>query len=119
MNLKFETEIKIDKILTSSDINKGQKRLVEIVKEKSDPYVPWLTGRLRNEVRTSKQIITYKAFNGGNKSYARKQFYTNRGLGKEGYNNGGKRGNKWHERMWNEHQEEIESEIKDILLGGK
>lgn len=118
MGFKIETEIKFDKQITKSDINRGQKRLVTLVKEKSDPYVPYLTGRLRSQVTTSKYVITYKAFNGGLKSYARKQYYTNRGMGKEGLSRGGKRGSNWTERMWNENKDEILEEIKNTIIGG-
>lgn len=119
MGFKIETEIKFDNPITKENINRGQKRLVVLVKEKSDPYVPFLTGKLRSQVTTSKYVITYKAFNGGTKSYARKQYYTNRGMGKGGINNGGKRGNKWTERMWNDNKDSITEEIKGILLGDK
>lgn len=118
MGFKIETEIKFDKQITKSDINRGQKRLVTLVKEKSDPYVPYLTGRLRSQVTTSKYMIVYKAFNGGTKSYARKQYNWNRGKGKEGMNGGGgKRGSNWTERMWNENKDEILEEIKNTVLG--
>lgn len=117
MGFKIETEIRFNNPITKDDINRGQKKLVTLVKEKSDPYVPFLTGKLRNQVATSKYVITYKAFNGGLKSYARKQYYTNRGMGKEGLNNGGKRGNKWTERMWAENQDAILEEIKNTILG--
>lgn len=117
MGFKIETEIKFDKRITKDDINRGQKKLVTLVKEKSDPYVPFLTGSLRSQVTTSKYIITYKAFNGGLKSYARKQYIENRGMGKEGMNGGGgKRGNTWTERMWAENQDAILEEIKNTIL---
>lgn len=116
---KFETEIKLDKMINSSDIERAQRKLINEVREKSDSYVPWLTGRLRNQVNTSKYIITYKAFNGGHMSYAARQYYTNAGLGKQGLHNGGKRGSQWTERMWNEQKDAICEEIKKELLGGK
>lgn len=118
MGFKIETEIKFDNPITKDDINRGQKKLVTLVKEKSDPYVPFLTGRLRSQVTTSKYMVTYKAFNGGTKSYASVQYHTNRGMGKEGLNRGGKRGNKWTERMWTENKDEILEEIKNTILGG-
>lgn len=117
MGFKIETEIRFDNPITKDDIKRGQKKLVTLVKEKSDPYVPFLTGRLRNQVTTSKYVITYKAFNGGTKSYASVQYKWNRGKGKEGMNGGGgKRGNKWTERMWTENKDAILEEIKNTIL---
>ena len=119
MKFDVKVELKFDKLPKAENVAKGQKRLVELVKEKSDPYVPFLTGKLRNEITTSKHIITYKAHHGGSKSYANIQYDTNRGMGKEGLNRGGKRGSEWTERMWNDCKDEITEEIKEILIGGK
>lgn len=118
MEFKIETEIKLNKTISKSTVAKGQKRLVEVVKEKSDPYVPWLTGELKNTARTTKEHIIYNATNGAETSYARKQYLGNRGMGREGLNKGGKRGARWTERMWEENKEEILEEIKNILLSG-
>ena len=116
---KIETEINLDTMVDDDDIKRAQKRLVTEVKEKSTPYIPVLTGRLRTQINVSKDTITYKAFNGGHKSYARKQYYTNRGKGMEGLLRGGKAGRRWTERMWEEQKDVICEEIKEELLGGK
>lgn len=119
MLFQIETEIKLENLLTKADVDRAQKRLVNEVVEKSDPYVPFLTGRLRNTVRKSKYYVTYRPFNGGNVSYANIQYRTNRGMGKEGINRGGQRGSRWTERMWEDNREVIESIIASELTGGK
>ncbi|MDY5098792.1 MULTISPECIES: minor capsid protein [Clostridia] len=118
MKFKIEAEVRLDKTINKSDIKRGQKRLVEVVREKSDPYVPWLTGELKNTAKTTDDMIIYNATNGAKTSYARKQYVGNRGMGREGVNRGGKRGSRWTERMWEENKEEILEEIKNVLLGG-
>lgn len=118
MKFKIEAEVKLDKTIDRSDIKRGQKRLVEVVREKSDPYVPWLTGELKNTARTTGTMIVYGATKGSEKSYARKQYHENRGMGREGVHRGGKRGSRWTERMWEENKEDILEEIKNVLLGG-
>ena len=52
-----------------------------------NPYVPFLTGNLKDvEVKISTDKVTYKA------DYAKKQFYTNAGMGRDGQSYGGLRG---------------------------
>lgn len=59
-----------------------------------DPYVPFLTGALKNSARLHTVIgsglVVYAT------PYARRQYYTNKG--------NGKRGRLWFERMKNDHK---------------
>ena len=74
--------------------------------------VPYKTGRLKDimvEIETSKVIY--------NAPYARKQYYTNKGLGKQGENSGGKRGKYWDKRMWNDRGNDIVKSIAQFVGG--
>ena len=74
--------------------------------------VPYKTGRLKDmmvEIQTSKVI--YKA------PYARKQYYTNKGLGKQGNSVGGLRGKFWDKRMWNDRGNDIVKSIAQFVGG--
>lgn len=110
--------IKMDstqKILLKRNLNKdgkAQEFFTKEVAKYSDNYIPFKTGRLKNmmiEIQTSK--IIYKA------PYAKKQYYTNKGLGKQGENNGGKRGKYWDKRMWQNHSNTIVKNIADFVGG--
>lgn len=111
--------IKMDdtgRILLKRYLNKdgqAQERFTKEVAKYSDNYVPFQTGRLKNmmiEIQVNK--IIYKA------PYAKKAYYTNKGLGKQGENSGGKRGKYWDKRMFNDRGNEI---IKSIarFVGGR
>lgn len=67
-----------------------------------NPYVPWLTGNLKDvEVEIGIDYVKYKA------PYAKKQFYTNQGKGKQGTSRGGLRGKRWDKRSWNDKGTEV------------
>ena len=76
----------------------------------SDPYVPFLTGDLKRSgtlaTTLGSGIVQY------NMSYARKNYYFNRGRGKQGTASGGLRGKMWFERMKADH-------LKEILTGAR
>lgn len=119
MEFKVDVEYDFDikNVLNTNDLDKAQEKFVELVKEKSDSYVPWDTGDLRKEVEAKKDMLIYQPHHGGSKSYAARNYYTNRGMGKEGKSNGGKRGPKWDEAMWADCKDEIVREIANILGG--
>lgn len=110
--------IKMDdtgKILLKRYLNKdgqAQEKFTKEVAKYSDNYVPFQTGRLKNmmiEIHPSK--IIYKA------PYARKQYYTNKGLGKQGESAGGLRGKFWDKRMWNDRGNDIVKSIAQFVGG--
>ena len=76
----------------------------------SDPYVPFLTGDLKRSgtlaTTIGSGVVQY------NMPYARKVYYFNRGMGKQGMASGGLRGKLWFERMKADH-------LKEILDGAK
>ena len=86
------------KILLARALNKNGAGQVKFTKECAknfDGYVPYLTGRLKNmmiTIETNK--IIYSA------PYAKKQYYTNKGMGRQGNSLGGKRGKFWDKRSW-------------------
>lgn len=110
--------IKMDdtgRILLKRYLNKdgqAQDKFTKEVAKYSDNYVPFQTGRLKNmmiEIQTSK--IIYKA------PYAKKQYYTNKGLGKQGNSAGGLRGKFWDKRMWNDRGNDIVKSIAQFVGG--
>lgn len=87
-----------------------QKYIDSEVLRYSDPYVPFLSGKLKGSGITS--TIVGSGLVHYNTPYARKNYYKNRGNGIQGLNNGGIRGRLWFERMKSDHK-------KDILGGTK
>lgn len=103
------------KILLKRALNKDGKAQEKFTKECAkwmNNYVPYDRGRLKDmmvEIQTSKVI--YKA------PYARKQYYTNKGNGKQGTALGGLRGKYWAKRAWIDHGDEIVKSIADFVGG--
>jgi len=97
------------------NFTKAQKFIDSEVLRLSDPYVPFRTGMMKKSGITGTVIgsgvVEYTA------PYAKPQYYTNAGLGKEGLNaaNGkkGLRGSFFFERMKADHKGEIEKKAKD------
>ena len=86
-----------EKILLKRKLNNnGQAQLffTNEVARLSEPYVPFQDGDLKNKKVVSSNKITYIM------PYARKQYFTNAGAGKEGTGKGGLRGKLWVKRCW-------------------
>lgn len=97
----------VDRILLKRSLNKngaGQQFFTHEVRRLSDPYVPFLTGALKNTATEEVNRITY------NTPYARRQYYENPGTGL--------RGPHWTERMWADRGKEIISATA-AYCGGK
>lgn len=77
-----------------------------------DGYIPMKSGILKKSHKPATIIgsglVTY------NTPYARKNYYENIGMGKEGLNKGGKRGRLWFERMKPDHLQGILKGVKRI-----
>lgn len=105
-----------DKILLKRRLNKngqGQRFFTSEVRRLSDPYVPFKQGGLKNiQVQVYADKIHYKA------PYAKKQFYENKGYGKQGTSYGGLRGKQWTKRMWSDKGKDIVKSVADYC-GGK
>lgn len=97
----------VDRILLKRSLNKngaGQQFFTHEVRRLSDPYVPFLTGVLKNTATEEVNRITY------NTPYARRQYYENPGTGL--------RGPHWTERMWADRGKEIVKAVAEYC-GGK
>ena len=97
----------VDRILLKRSLNKngaGQRFFTHKVRRLSDPYVPFLTGVLKNTATEEVNRITY------NTPYARRQYYENPGTGL--------RGPHWTERMWADRGKEI-VKVTAAYCGGK
>lgn len=97
----------VDRILLKRNLNrngKAQQFFTHEVRRLSDPYVPFLTGVLKNTATEEVNRITY------NTPYARRQYYENPGTGL--------RGPHWTERMWADRGKEIISATA-AYCGGK
>jgi len=110
--------IKMDdtgRILLKRALNKdgkAQEKFTKEVAKYSNNYVPYQTGRLKDmmvEIKTSKVIY--------NAPYAKKQYYTNKGKGKQGTSIGGLRGKFWDRRMWQDKGNEIVKSIAQFVGG--
>lgn len=114
------TKIKLEmdptqKILLKRYLNKNGDAQVKFTKEcakQMNNYVPFLTGRLKDmNIEMTATSIIYNA------PYARKQYYTNAGNGKQGMNSGGLRGKLWDKRMWPDKGPGIVKTIADFVGG--
>lgn len=114
------TKVKIQmnptqKILLKRKLNKNGDAQIKFTKEvakESNNYIPFQSGRLKDvmiEFKSDK--IIYHA------PYAKKQYYGNKGLGKQGTSLGGLRGKYWAKRAWIDHGDEIVKSIADFVGG--
>lgn len=94
-------KVKLDptnKILAKRKLQKGGEAQIFFTKQcakEMNNYVPFLTGRLKDmSVTIGTDYVKYDT------PYARKQYYTNSGKGKQGMSHGGRRGARWGTRMW-------------------
>ncbi|WP_346935311.1 minor capsid protein [Clostridium sp.] len=115
------TNVRVDiddsqKILLKRYLNKNGRAQVEFTKQvakHSNNYVPFKTGRLKDMMVTlESDKIIYSA------PYAKKQYYTNKGEGREGNSVGGLRGKQWTRRAWIDHGDKIVQSIAEFV-GGK
>lgn len=103
------------KILLKRHLNKNGQAQQMFTKECAkcfNNYIPYDTGRLKDmmvELQTNKIIY--------NAPYARKQYYTNKGLGNQGESIGGKRGKFWDKRAWNDQGDKIVQTISQFVGG--
>ena len=111
-------KIKMDstqKILLKRYLNQNGDAQVKFTKECAkamNNYVPFKTGRLKDMMITleSNRII-YSA------PYAAKNYYTNKGNGKQGTKLGGLRGKYWDKRMWTDKGDSIVQTIANFVGG--
>lgn len=114
MNVKLDMD-NTELILLKRSLNKNgdaQKFFTSEIRRLSDPYVPFRTGTLKNNVYVGTKQIIYKA------PYAAKNYYGNGGNGTQGTSRGGLRGKQWVTRMWaNRHSEIVQSVA--AFVGGR
>lgn len=91
---------------------KVQKYVDSEVLRCSDPYIPFLTGKLKESGTTS--TVVGSGMVHYNTPYARKNYYKNRGNGVQGTNRSGLRGRLWFERMKKDHLPHILKGVKRI-----
>lgn len=102
-NNNFKVTLKIaptNVLLARRNLQPGgkvQKYIDSEVLRCSDPYVPFLSGKLKESGITNTVIGSGMVHY--NTPYARKNYYKNRGNGVQGLNRSGIRGRLWFERM--------------------
>lgn len=115
------TKVKIQmdptqKILLKRKLNKNGDAQIKFTKEvakESNNYIPFQSGRLKDAmIEFKSDKIIYHA------PYAKKQYYGNQGLGKQGTSLGGLRGKYWDRRMWNDKGDKIVQNIA-AFVGGR
>lgn len=115
----MKVKIKIDPanaILAKRKLGKGgeaQKFMVHEVQRVMNPYVPFLSGNLKDdEMQETDTGVEYNA------PYAKRQYYENGGNGIDGTSKGGLRGKEWDKRAWADRGEEITESVAKFI-GGK
>ena len=103
-------------LLAKRSLGKGGKAQIFVDSEVlrcCDSYVPFRTGMLKRSGITAtvkgSGMVRY------NTPYARLNYYSNKGNGKEGMNKGGKRGRLWFERMKPDYKDAILKGVKKIV----
>ena len=93
--------------------NNGQAQLLltNEIARLSEPYVPFQGGDLKDKKAVSSNKITYIM------PYARKQYFTNAGAGKEGTGKGGLRGKLWVKRCWADKVKDICKSVAQFVGG--
>lgn len=113
--MAYRIEMDIGQVLTKRGLNQNgtaQALFTKTCEKEMNDFVPFLTGDLKDvKVETNIDNITYTA------PYAARQYYTNRGMGKEGINLGGLRGMAWDKRMWPQRKDEILKTIAGFVGG--
>ena len=103
------------KILLKRSLNQNGAAQVMFTKRCAaafNGYVPFDTGRLKDmSVSMTATSISYNA------PYARRQYYSNAGMGKQGTSNGGMRGMLWDKRSWADNGDKIVKNIADFVGG--
>lgn len=118
MNIKllFNTTETMLKDRGLEPVGKVQKAVDSEVLRRSDKYVPFRKGPLKKSGITATKIgsgeVIYDAV------YAHKNYYENKGTGKQGTAKGGLRGKFWFERMKADHLNDILQTAKE-KCGGK
>lgn len=113
MGFKIQLDSK-EKILSKRKLQKSGGAQVYFTKECAkwmNNYVPYKTGNLKDmNVEIGTNFVKYNA------AYAKKQYYTNAGLGDR--NRAGLRGKFWDKKMWNDKSKDI---VKDLAnyVGGR
>lgn len=90
----------------------AQKKAASKLKRMCDPYVPMLSGTLKNTAQVLPDGVLYV------QPYAAKGYYENGGRGEDGTAQGGQRGKFWDKRMMADHGKEYIGAVAEIV-GGK
>jgi hypothetical protein len=102
-------------LLTRRGLQKGgkvQQYIDSEVQRCTDSYIPFNTGRLKQS--TIDSTVKGSGMVHYDTPYARKVYYQNNGMGKQGLNRGGKRGRLFFERMKADHLPGILKGVKQI-----
>ncbi|WP_300902239.1 minor capsid protein [uncultured Clostridium sp.] len=103
-----------EKVLLKRNLNnngQAQYFFTNEVARLSEPYIPFQDGDLKNKKLIGNNKITY------NMPYAKKQYFTNSGNGKEGSSKGGLRGKLWVKRCWSDHGKDICKSVARFVGG--
>lgn len=102
-------------ILSRRRMQPGGEAQIKFTKECAkafNNYAPFKTGLLKDiSIEIGVDFIRYDV------PYARKQFYTNAGKGRQGTARGGLRGKHWDKRAWNDKGHEILQTIANFCGG--
>lgn len=103
-------------LLAKRSLGKGGKAQIFVDSEVlrcCDSYVPLRRGPLKRSGTTA--TVKGSGMVHYNTPYARLNYYSNKGNGKEGMNKGGKRGRLWFERMKPDYKDSILNGVKKIV----
>ena len=103
-------------LLAKRSLNQGGKAQIFVDSEVircCDSYVPLRRGPLKRSGTTA--TVKGSGMVHYNTPYARLNYYSNKGNGKEGMNKGGKRGRLWFERMKPDYKDSILNGVKKIV----
>lgn len=111
VRVKLNTPEQIKRLRGMEKNGRAQKFLIHEVRRLSDPYVPYLNGPLKNTAQETDHSIIYV------QPYSAKQYYENRGNGKQGTAKGGRRGKHWDKRMMADRGDEVVQSVANYIGG--
>lgn len=111
VRIQMNTPEQIKRLRGLEKDGRAQRFLVHEVRRMADPYVPFLQGPLKNTAQETANSIIYV------QPYAARQYYENRGMGKEGTAKGGKRGKLWDKRMMADRGDEVVQSVANYIGG--
>ena len=107
-----ETSVILARRHLNGENSEAQVKFTKLCAKEFNNFVPYDTGYLKDgSVELEAKKVIYNA------PYARINYYSNRGNGRQGTSHGGNRGSRWAERCWVQKKDKILNELAEFIGG--